>query len=243
MPALKPLACLQIRTLSLGRVGGFFRVTRDLGPAQQFLSRNPHQAPTSTLWVSPSPASLGLSNRPQPPTSPSAPPPPQLVHPWLPPPAPRKQSTARWPTARSQEPGMQAVQGILPEPHFPNLWNGDDQGPPSSLVLGMLGCYACCCSCNPALQPLPASPSLGTVPAPRGRSGVSSVAGWAGLAALRLPNGRFGHRQSLWPGDVGWWLCSHPPALWSQRGHVNTAWLCSRSCGRQAVTAGARSWR
>lgn len=69
------------------------------------------------------------------------------------------------------------------------------------------------------------------------------MAGWAGLAASRLLNGRFGHRQSLWPGSVGWWLCAHPPALWSRRGHVNTAWLCSPSCGRQAVTTGARSWR
>lgn len=134
---------------------------------------------------------------------------------------------------------MQGVLCTLLEPHFPHLQNGDGQGSPSSLGLGMLSCY----ECSLALQPPPLSPIFGDCPGPRSWSGVSSVAGWAGLAALRLPNGRFGHRQSLWPGDVGWWLCSHPPALWSRWGHVNTAWLCSPSCGRQTVTAGARNWR
>lgn len=38
-------------------------------------------------------------------------------------------------------------------------------------------------------------------------------------------------------------LPSCPPPCGPGGGHVNTAWLCSRSCGRQAVTAGARSWR
>lgn len=45
-------------------------------------------------------------------------------------------------------------------------------------------------------------------PCPQGLVWGEFRAGWAGLAASRLPNGRFGHRQSLWPGGVGWWLCS-----------------------------------
>lgn len=103
-------------------------------------------------------------------------------------------------------------------------------------------CWACCVVCMlllPQLSPSASAPppSLGAILAPRGWPGVSLVAGWAGLAASRLPNGRFGHRQSLWPGDVGWRPCPRPPALWFWRGHVNTAWLCSPVCGRRAVTA------